>query len=323
MAMGVKMRSVAFFFFFFPLLVAGQDTWYGAVAGVREIYNPAYSGVSGSDRIRLSSYSFLPGGGFGLNSIVASYDGFVSKFHGGVSGWVTSDFCGEITNDLRAGLAYSYHMKAGDNLFFDAGLTASVIHLGIKRSDIIFPDDIDPFGSMTTGASEEWDGKSVTRFDAATGLAVSGGRWHAGFSVMHLARPYLTSSESGGSRIDRKLTLDGAAVLPIGEHGVSLIPSLSIIKQGDWLMADAALSLDHEQFITSLSFWVIKDGISAIQPTLGWKGDATRVSISYAYNTGIPANKLPSTALVRVSLSFILNDVEKRRVIHIIKLPEM
>lgn len=300
----------------------GQDTWYGNTTGMRSMFNPAFSGAEGKTSLRLSTYSFLPGGGFGLNSLYASVDGYFPALHGGASVWLVDDIMGDITNDMRAGVAYAYHLRAGDDLFFSAGLTASVIHLGIERSGIILPDDIDPFGGVAAPSGETLADNNLTRFDIGTGFTVSGTDWYGGFAVMHLSQPYMSADQQKSSRLPCKYILDAGMNISLMDD-MTLQPGFSIITQGRWFMGSAGGSLTWKQVSGGISVWYIKDGFSALQPSFGWSNGSTSVSMSYGYNLDLPDNTLPSTAIVRASLSINLKYVEKRKVFHIIKLPEL
>lgn len=323
MAMIVKKILAASFFVFSSLLSSGQDTWYGSTAGMKSMFNPAFSGAEGKTALRLSSCSFLPGRGFGLNSLFASVDGFIPRLHGGASLWMTNDFMGEVTNELRGGMSYAYHLKAGKNLFFNAGLTASVIHIGIDRSAIVFPDDIDPYSGMISPSDETYAGNGITRFDIGSGFTVASGDWYGGFAVMHLTRPYMSERQESESRMSYKYIIEGGTEITAGDGKTSINPSAVMIMQDKWFMADAGFSVEREQLSAALSVWYIKDGVTAVQPSIGWRGSLTSVSLTYAYNLSTPQYNLPPTALVRLSISYILKNVEKRTPFHVIKLPEM
>ncbi len=190
-----------------------QDTWYGSVTGMEMMYNPAYTGSSGDGRMRISCYSFLPGAGFGLQSVYASYDDYSQTLHGGAGIWVADDMMGEVLNDLRAGMSYAYHLKAGSNLFFNAGLTASVVHRGINRGAVTFPGDFDPFGGLVSPPGETVSDAGSTLFDLGSGVTFSSGPWYGGFAVMHLAQPYLDDNHQDYNRLERLYTFNAGRVI--------------------------------------------------------------------------------------------------------------
>lgn len=323
MVMTVKKILVTFYFILFSYLTFGQDTWYGSTSGMKSMFNPAFSGAAGKTALRISSCSFLPGGGFGLNSLFASIDGFVPQLHGGASLWISNDFLGDVTNELQSGVTYAYHLKAGENLFFNAGMTASVINIGINRSELVFPDDLDPYGGVISASDENYSGSGITRFDIGSGFTVASGVWYGGFAVMHLARPYMSESQKSENRLPRKYIVEGGTEIPFGSGDATISPSLAMIMQGKGFIADAGFSVSLKQLSAALSCWYIKDGMTAIQTSAGWIGKTTSLCLSYSYNLDIPQNTLPSTAIVKLSVSIFFNDVEKRKVFHIIKLPEM
>ncbi|MBE0678253.1 MAG: hypothetical protein IH592_05770, partial [Bacteroidales bacterium] len=76
---------------FFAMTLNGQDTWYGSISGMHLMYNPAWAGAKGSPEMHITATSFLPGNGFGLKSVYASYDDYFPGLHGGAGIWLSDD----------------------------------------------------------------------------------------------------------------------------------------------------------------------------------------------------------------------------------------
>jgi type IX secretion system PorP/SprF family membrane protein len=303
--------------------VAGQDTWYGGTAGMRSVFNPAFSGTTGKNMLCLSDYSFLPGGGFNLNSLSAVMDCFVPSLHGGVSAWIVDDFAGSVTNDLRSGVAYSYHFRAGNKVFVTAGLTASIIHIGINSSKVIFPDDIDPFSGQISSSGETVTDNGITRFDTGTGFTVSSDGWYGGLGVSHLSRPYLSDIHQNSSRLHRKYSIEAGTTKSIGEHRMTIQPTATIILQGSSFIGRAGAIINIQEISGGLAAWFVRDGFAALEPSIGWTTGYASLGLTYSYNIANSGRNIPSTALVRASVTFFFNNVEKRRTIHVIKLSEL
>ena len=319
--MGLRKTITLLFLAVNVVAAVAQDTWYGSVTGMEMMYNPAYAGSSGEGRMRISCYSFLPGAGFGLQSVYASYDDYSQTLHGGAGFWVVDDMLGEVMNDLRAGMSYSYHLKAGRNLFFNAGLTASVVHRGINRGAITFPGDIDPFGGIINPPGETVSDAGMTVFDLGTGFTFSSGPWYGGFAVMHLAQPYLDDNRQDFNRLMRLYAFNAGRVISSERTGFEFRPSASLILQGGNIVTYLGASASFRELILGLAGWYVRDGFSAAEPSVGWDSGSLKIILSYSYGLARNDVSFPGTAVVKAGLSVTLNNVEKRRVIHVIKLP--
>ncbi|HNX66232.1 MAG TPA: PorP/SprF family type IX secretion system membrane protein [Bacteroidales bacterium] len=304
-------------------LLTAQDTWYGGIASMRSVFNPGYCGASGKTEISLSEYNFLPGGGYRLNSISAAFDSYITNLHGGVSVWLVDDMAGGVINDLRSGFAYSYHFRAGDKTYITAGLTASVIHVGVNSSNVVFPDNIDPFSGQISASGDVVSDNGVTAFDAGTGFTASSGGWYGGFAVTHLTQPYLSDDHQASSRLQRKFTIDTGTNIALGKGDAWLQPSAIMIFQGNSFIGSAGAVINKREILCGISAWFAKGGFAALQPSIGWRTESASIGLTYSYNMVNKDGNIPSTALVRASVTIFLDNVEKRRVVHVIKLPEL
>jgi len=320
--MALKKNLIIFLLIFSTGLLAAQDTWYGGMAGVRCVFNPGFCGTSGKNELSLSEYNFLPGGGYKINSISALFDSYMTSLHGGISVWMVDDMAGGVINDLRSGFAYSYHFRAGDKTYITAGLTASVIHIGVNNSNVVFPDNIDPFSGQITATGEVISDKGVTGFDAGTGFTVSSGGWYGGFAVTHLTQPYLSADRQASSRLQRKFTVDAGTNIALGKGDALLQPSAVIIFQGNSFIGSAGAVINKGEILCGVSAWLATGGFAALQPSIGWRTESASIGLSYSYNMINKGGNIPATAMVRASVTIFLANVEKRRVVHVIKLPE-
>jgi len=307
----------------FSLTVESQDTWYGSMSGMQFMYNPAYTGSSGVPSVNLSCYSFLPGNGYDLRSVFASYDGYFESLHGGAGVWICDDIQGDIMNYLKTGVSYSFHLKAAKKLFFNAGITASVVHNGINRSAITLPEDFDPFGGIIGISSETISEKGNTFFDVSTGICFSTGTWHGGFSAMHLTRPYLTDDQSSFNRLRRMFTINLGGELPMKQGKIVLFPYASFISQGQISIIFAGLMASAGDILLGLSTWNAASGFFILEPSAGWRTGSATIIISYNYNVAGSSDFLPGTALVKAGLKISFNNVEKRKPVHVINIPEL
>jgi type IX secretion system PorP/SprF family membrane protein len=303
------------------LIAGGQDTWYGSVSGIQLMYNPAYTGATGVATMNISAYTFLPGNGFDLRSVYASFDSYYPLLHGGAGLWISDDILGEILNDFRTGACYSYHLRAGRDLWFNAGLTASLIWRGIKPGAVIMPGDIDPFGGITGGSSEYYDSYGALRFDLGTGISFAAGPWYGGFSVMHLTQPSMSDDQQDRDRVRRLYSLSAGTLISTSDGSFTLNPSALIMVQGNTLKAFLGTEAEYRNLLFGIALWHSFSGFTALQPSAGWGADVVKIILSYSYIIGGGNNAFGGTAIVKAGLSLSFNNVEKRRVPHIIKLP--
>ncbi len=306
---------------FLAMTLQGQDTWYGSMSGMYLMYNPAWAGAAGSPVMNISAASFLPGNGFGLKSVYASYDGYFDGLHGGAGVWIADDILGDIMNDMKAGASYAYHFRAGRDLYLTAGLTASVVNRGLRTGSIVLPGDIDPFMGITGGSVSYTSPANITRFDLGTGVSVSSGSWYGGVSVMHLAQPSLNSDQQDLDRLKRLYTLNAGATFTPGRNGLTLNPSVAFLTQGGSYTVYLGTEALWRGVMSGLSLWHLSQGFTAAETSLGWDAGALKLILSYSYILAGGNSSFAGTAIVKAGLLFSFNNVEKRKVAHIIKLP--
>jgi type IX secretion system PorP/SprF family membrane protein len=306
---------------FFVMTLNGQDTWYGSMSGMHLMYNPAWAGASGSPVMNVTATTFLPGNGFGLKSVYASYDGYFPGLHGGAGIWLADDILGDIMNDLRAGASYAYHFRAGRDLYISAGLTASLVNRGIRTGSIILPEDIDPLRGITGGSAPYASPANITRFDLGTGISAATGSWYGGLSVMHLAQPSLSSDLPEQNRLKRLLSLNTGASFNPGRSGLIMNPSVAFLAQGGSYTVYLGTEAHWRGLLSGVSLWHVSRGFTAAETSLGWDADIVKIILSHSYILSGGDLSFRGTAIVKARLLFSFNNVEKSRVIHIIKLP--
>lgn len=319
--MKLRNRTLAAALLICTLTLSGQDTWYGSLSGMQVMYNPAFAGVEGVSAIKISAFSFLPGNGFGLRSVYASYDGYFRSIRGGAGAWVSDDIPGDVMHDLRGGAFYSYHFRAGRRLFVTAGLTAGVITRGIRSGSVILPGDIDPFRGITGGGTEYIPPGPITRFDLGTGFTVSSADWFAGASIMHLTRPSLSDDALEHNRVNRLLTLTGGLSLTPGRKDFSLLPSAALLIQGDEARIYLGSEASWKGLAGALSLWHVTNGFTALGASAGWEVTTVKIMLSYSYIISGGGASFGGTSMVKAGVMFSFGNVEKSRGAHIIKLP--
>ena len=321
--MSLRNRTTILILVVFGLTVRGQDTWYGSISGLHFMYNPAYTGSAGLPVMNVSCYSFLPGNNFALRSGYASFETFSDGLHGGAGLWVSDDMLGEVMNDFRAGGSYAYHLKAGRDLFFNAGLTASVVSRGVKTGAVILPGDIDPFSGFGDIHSEFITDANMTTFDIGTGIAFAKGPWYGGVSVMHLTQPWLSDVHESYNRLSRLYTISAGTSVAPGNGEFSLNPSAALLVQADNVIIYLGTEALYRNLMGGVAFWHAGSGFTAAEPSLGWDTGLAKIILSYSYVLAGGDETFKGTAIVKAGLSICFKYVEKSKAIHIIKLPRL
>lgn len=301
-----------------------QDTWYGPGYQTIIMKNPASAGSDGEGRLRLSYMNFYPGNSFNLHSVYLSYDTYAEALHGGIGVTLSNDYLGGILNDMRGGFSYAYFLQAGRDLYINAGLSASLCHRSFRFGGAILPDQIDPTGVVAYPSAESLVNTGRAFFDIGTGFIVIAGRFTGGFSINHLAQPYLSESESPEERVDRKLFVHLSADLEINERKSFVLQPLAFAElQGDYFVAGAGV-------VAGVRYLKINAVVNAgnngnIDLQTGFSISTGRLTIGYNYLFNVSARNtfMPFSLLHQTGVSVRLGNVEKSYNIKTINYPEL
>ena len=305
-----------------PLCSQGQETLYGpgfqTVTGI----NPAFSGSEGDGKLRLSYFNFYPGKNYNLHSVYLSFDSYFEELHGGTGFYLANDYLGGIINDIRGGFSYAYFLQAGENLFINAGLSASVFHRGFNFSGAVLPDQIDLLGNISPVSSESLADRGKTAFDVGAGFLVITGRFFAGFSVNHLAQPEINSDGSGRDKLKRKFSTHFAADFNPDKRNIFIIrPVLVAELQADFLTAGAGVAVQNRNI--SVSVVAIKSSSGRFDAKTGFMVNSGRLSLlyNYCFNLHSDNSLLPISLFHQAGIEISLFNVEKSNRIRTIILP--
>ncbi len=286
--------------------------------------NPAISGSEGNGVLRLSYINYYPGNNYNLNSAILSYDSYFSGLHGGASFWLSDDYLGGIINDVRGGFSYAYFLKAGKDLYINAGLSASVFHRGFNFSNAVLPDQIDPLGGVSFPTSEVLSGQGKTVFDVGAGFLLISGRMSAGISVSHLAEPELSSNTGSTDKIRRKYFAHFSTDLDLnGKKSLMLQPLLFLGEQDGYFSGGAGTAVESSHLAVNALF--LADNGRNINIQTGFSFRFTLVSVYYNYQFNLISGNsmLPLSLLHEVGLAFNLKSTEKRNIIKTINFPKL
>lgn len=286
--------------------------------------NPAMSGAEPEGKLRLSYLNLYPGKSYNLHSVYLSGDSYFDLIHGGASFYLSDTYLGGIINDLRGGLSYAYFLKAGEDLYINAGLSASFYHRGYSFQGALLPDQIDPVGNISFPSGEALAGSAHTVFDVGAGFVITSGKVTGGISVSHLAEPSLSLYNSDAEKLHRKLLVHFS-----GDHslnsasGTKISPVAFLEVQKDFV--DGGTGIVFENRGMSLNTIVIANNEKAIDVQAGFSFTTGKMSAFYNYRFNLISgnNMLPFSLVLQAGLSFSINNFDKSRSTGAINFPRM
>jgi len=312
------------FLFLLPATVLGQDIDTGPGYQMAIMNNPAFSGSEGDDMLKLSYLNFYPGNNYNLHSVYLSYDSFFPVLHGGAGLYLSDEYLGGIINDLRAGLSYAYFLKAGEDFYINAGLSASVIHRGFNFNGAVLPDQIDPSGGISLPPGEVLSAEGQTLFDIGAGFVFIADKIHGGLSVNHLAEPDFSASGFTEEKLNRKFMFNIAGDINLGKQGDFLLRPLGyMVLQGEVFYAGAGATIENQNF--SINGVVIGDNANNTDIQTGFTIGTGNIRFYYNYRFNIASvNKsMPLSMFHQAGIAFSLNNVDKRNIIKTINFPKL
>lgn len=286
--------------------------------------NPAYTGSSGRSAIVLSYRDYFPGMGFNVGSLYGSWDSFIEPLHGGVGVYLFENRLGNILNDLRTGATYSYHLRAGRELFINAGFMASVIHRSLNTDYIVMPDQIDPLLGPVLPSGQITEFRSRTIFDTGIGFLLIYRNYTGGISLNHIAAPDLTGSGIADSRLPRRISMHVSASYSFKDSEMCLEPLFAASYQGGVFVAEAGIIYGCNILnINVVAHTDSRQGLSAIQSGIFVEKGLLGIGYNHYFNPGVAGTFVTSSLSSQVTLWVGLYNVEKRGVIRTIKYPKL
>jgi type IX secretion system PorP/SprF family membrane protein len=288
------------------------------------IKNPSLAGSEGDGVLRLSYLNLYPGNNYNLHSVYLSYDSYFPDLHGGAAFYLINDYLGGIVNDINGGVSYAYNLKAGDDLFINAGLSASIYHRGYNFDKAIFPDQIDPLRGVIYPSAELLLAEGKTVFDLGAGFLLTSGRFSGGFSVNHLAEPDLSVTTSSNDNLKRELLFHISGDFDLNEaKDVSINPLVYFRSQGNYFFAGAGASLESNY--VSISALMLGSSNREVNIQTGFSVKTGKISIYYNYRFNIKSANLslPLSLIHQTGIAIGLNNVDKRKIIKTINYPKL
>ena len=318
-----------FLLYVLPLLIitfpaAGQDESYGSGYQWIMINNPAVTGSEGDGILRLSYLNLYPGNSYNFHNVLLSYDSYFQALHGGAGFYISDKYLGGFVNDIRGGFSYAYFLRAGKNLFINAGLSASFYHRGYNTGNIVLPDQIDALGGVVYPAGEAVAVPGRTIFDIGTGFMFIYGRILGGFSVSHLSEPDLSYTDFVEDRMKRKLLLHLASDFDINKEKYLKIRPVGMLElQKGYLSAGIGAAFESD--FVSANAMIFSGNNKDIDFQAGFSVNVGSISAFYNYRFNIRSGNImmPLSLLHHTGIALSLNNVEKSSTVRTINFPDL
>ncbi len=286
--------------------------------------NPGAAGVQGGGTLYFSYRNVYPGNRYNIYNVRAVFDGFFESIHGGASFFLTNDNIGDIVSDLRSGLSYSYHFRAGDDFYIGAGLSVALFYRGYDFSGAVLPDQIDAVLGAVYPSGEALVNRSVVRPDVASGVVFMFREYYAGLSVSHLTRPTISGTEYGETLLDRQLLVSLGGDIGVGDDMELILKPVVAAGFGkDMFSATIGASLEIPQL--SVNSLIMYHNNDYLDLQLGVSVTAGNVALYYNYLFNILSyNNILSPALHhQVGIAIGLYSVDKRKSIKTMNFPKI
>jgi type IX secretion system PorP/SprF family membrane protein len=318
------MFKKGYMFFIILLAISPASGQEGLSRQLTLISNPAFAGIEGDGNLTISYLNLFPGNGLNLHSLNLSFDSFIPSIHGGAAIWLSDDYLGGIVNNVSGGFAYSYIFRAGDDLFFSAGLSGSVYHRGFDFRNALLPDQINPLGGLQFPSAETLSVRGKSVFDLGAGFLLISGRFWGGASVNHLTEPDPNAEGIGEGQLRRLLLIHGAGEFGKGDgKGFILQPAARITAGKEYFAAGAGLSISYTRL--SLNIFLLGNNESDIDMQTGFtiRMASMRFFYNYRFNIYSVEKLLPFSLIHHTGIALGLNNVDKRKIIKTINFPNL
>jgi type IX secretion system PorP/SprF family membrane protein len=238
------------------------------------MYNPGAAGIDENAVIGLSYRSMWTSFPGNPKTFMVYGDTRWEKMNSGVAAYLYRDVTGP-TNRTGLQLAYSYHVKTGENSTLGLGLELRGLQYAIDRSKLT-----DALGSdlVLSGSNSKF------KLDAGAGAYFTNGKLSVGAAVSQLLESKLKFADVANAteraKLYRHYNLTANYIIKTGEN-IQLIPNFMVrIIPNAPVEFDLGCKLDYQSKIwwalsmRARQFWSIQAGLRLMD----------KISLSYAYD---------------------------------------
>ncbi|MEA3504434.1 MAG: PorP/SprF family type IX secretion system membrane protein, partial [Bacteroidota bacterium] len=310
--------------------IIAQDVTFSQFYSNPLFLNPALTGNTACGRITINYRNQWPSLSHAYNTYNLSFDQSLPGISSGYGINITSDQQANntISNNQISGL-YSYHLQAGSELIIHAGLQVSFHMNHINWDKLIFADQIDINGDISSyNTSGEITGDTDKNFlDFSGGLAFGYmDKYYGGLAVHHMTEPDNSFTDDKDGFLPMRITLHGGAIFDMNNGRYSkrkktISPNILFQQQGKFHQINTGLYANIEPFIIGGWFRHNFENPDAAIILLGLQINELNIGYSYDYTLSEIRGYSGGAHEISLSYEFCIYH-EKRRKIRAIKCPK-
>jgi type IX secretion system PorP/SprF family membrane protein len=257
--------------------------------------NPAFAGTARCPRLTMNFRDQWPGIAGTFVTYSAGYDQHVDALQGGIGVLVMNDRQGQGTiNTTSASLMYAYQLNVTRTFSIKAGFQGTFFQKSLDWSKLTFGDMIDErYGFIYETEETQPDRTTTYAADFSAGAIGYSKKYYFGAAVHHLTQPN-ESLISGNSKLPRKYTVHGGAVIPFKprkpEEG-TISPNLIFQYQQNFMQLNLGLYVTKGPIVGGLWYrnqdsFIILLGIHTDMVRIGYSYDITSNRLTNSFKTG-------------------------------------
>lgn len=257
--------------------------------------NPALAGAARCPRLIMNYRNQWPGISGNYLTYSASYDQHVDQLQGGIGLMAYNDAAGEGTIETTSfsGI-YSYQLPVTRTFSIKAGFEASYFQKSIDWSKLTFGDMIDARYGFIYQTQEVPGANTVRNVDFSAGALGFSKIFYFGFSVHHLTEPNESFFTSEESRLPRRYTAHGGAVIPFNRRypkDGSISPNILFQSQGTFTQLNFGLYVTKGPIVGGVWYrsndaFIVLAGVQTDRFRFGYSYDVTTSSLTLSQSGG-------------------------------------
>jgi len=311
-------------FFCIVMLSKAQDPVFSQFYANPLYLNPALTGATFEPRLTMNYRNQWPSLNVNFVTYSVSYDQYVENINSSFGFMINSDRTGQgvLTASTFNGF-YSYTLQVSKDLYVNAGIEASVWQRKLDWDLLDFGDEIDPIRGFVFPTNEiPPEENSISFFDFSAGLAFGyKDIFYGGFAMSHLTEPYDGFYSDRSSRLYRKFTVHGGAVIDLESRrrawraydAVTISPNIMYTQQLDFKQLNLGIYLNKYPFVVGGWFRHNIVNPDAFIMLIGFTYNKFRFGYSYDITVSKMANATGGAHEISMSFRFRNPKVRKKR----------
>jgi type IX secretion system PorP/SprF family membrane protein len=282
--------------------------------------NPALAGSARCPRVTLNYRNQWPGINATFVTYSAGYDQYVDALSGGIGLQAYHDRAGSgiIQTNSVSGM-YAYQLAVDKNISIKAGFQATYYQRSIDWNSLTFGDQIDERFGFIYQTEETAIENNVNKLDFSAGFLAFTQTFYLGFAAHHLTQPNESFFPTQETRLPRKYTAHGGAVIPLDSRNPedgSISPNIIYQRQGEFNHLNLGLYLNKGP-ITGGVWYRWNDALIFL---VGLYTDGFR--FGYSYDVTVSSLGAQTLGSHEISVSMLLPCKQKRRKFKMMRCPQ-